>query len=89
MFVVRLKFTDREQDLKAFTERAGALTRFRAARLRIIEGDIEEAAVFEVVAEQPKAAIELLALGKASLLEIYPEPKTREQAEQWLAKIGL
>jgi hypothetical protein len=92
MFVVRLKFPDREPDYKAFAQRADALKRFRAGQFRFTDGDIEEVVMFEVATESARAAIDAVIArkaGKVSLVDIYPEPMTREQAARWLADIGL
>ena len=85
MFVVRLKLPDAELDIKVFEQRADAQKRFRMGQVRVVYGDVKEAAIFEVAADNPKIAIDLVAAGnarKASLLDIYPEPVTRKQAEQ-------
>jgi hypothetical protein len=92
MFVVRLKLPDREPDYKAFTHREAAQSRFEAGRFRVTDGDLEEAAIFEVAAGNARTAIDAVIAGKAgkaSLVDIYPQSMTREQAEKFLADLGL
>ena len=48
--------------------------------------------MFEVAADNPRAAIDAVITGKGgkvTLIDIDPEPMTREQAIRWLANIGL
>jgi hypothetical protein len=74
MFVVRLKLPDAELDFKAFAQRADAQKRFRVGQVRVAYGDVKEAAIFEVTADNPKIAIDLVAAGntsEASLLDVY------------------
>ena len=87
-----IEIPHREPDYKAFTQRKGAQSRFRAGSLRVSDGDLEEAAMFEVAADNPRAAIDAVITGKGgkvTLIDIDPEPMTREQAIRWLANIGL
>jgi hypothetical protein len=89
MFVVRIKTTDGDLDFKAFSARPPARTRFYAAHKRI-PADFDETALFEVAStDNARVAIDMVKAGKAALLEIYPEPMTKEQAEAFLAELGL
>ncbi len=74
VFVVRLTLRDAEPDFKAFAQWADAQKRFRVGQVRVAYGDVKEAAIFEVAADDPNIAIDLVAAGnasEASLLNIY------------------
>jgi hypothetical protein len=68
MFVVRLKRPNEDFDFKAFKSKKGALARFRTAQQEIIDGAVEECALFEADAPDADAAMALVSRGKARLL---------------------
>jgi len=68
MFVVRLKRPDEDFDFKAFKSKKSALARFRTAQQEIIDGDVQECALFEADPPEADAAISLVSRGKAQLL---------------------
>ena len=47
MFVVRLKRPNEDFDLKTYSSAKAALSRFRTAQREMIDGDVEECALFE------------------------------------------
>jgi hypothetical protein len=70
MFVVRLKRPREEFDLKAFASKLSALARFRAAQRELIDGDVEECALFEVRrTTDGERAVELVGQGHGLLIE--------------------
>jgi len=68
MFVVRVKRPNEDFDFKAFKSKKGALARFRTAQQEIIDGDVQECALFEADAPEDDAAIAMVCRGKARLL---------------------
>jgi hypothetical protein len=69
MFVVRLKRPNEEFDFKTFESGKAALARFRTAQKLMIDGDLEECALFEARAADAKGAVEMVNQGKATLIE--------------------
>jgi hypothetical protein len=69
MFVVRLKRPEEDFDFKAFGSRKAAVERFRTAQSLLIDGEIEDCALFEVRVPDPARAVELASQGQATLLE--------------------
>ena len=47
MFVVRLRQPKEDFDFKTFKSKKGALARFRTAQREMIDGDVEECALFD------------------------------------------
>lgn len=75
MFVVRLQIQERDHlDYKAFVGRPAAMARFLGGRLKVIDGNFQEAAIFNVRATDGRTAIEMVKVGKAALVDIFPEP---------------
>ena len=68
MFVVRLKRPDEDFDFKAFKSKKSALGRFRTAQREMIDGDVEECALFEAEASDGESAVAMVNQGKAKLL---------------------
>ena len=68
MFVVRLKRPSEDFDFKAFKSKKSALARFRTAQQEIIDGDVQECALFEAGVTDADGAIALVSRGKARLL---------------------
>ncbi len=78
MFVVRLKRPNEDFDLKAFASKRAALARFRTAQSMMIDGDLEDCALFEANASAPERAMEMVDEGHATLIESNledPRPK--------------
>ncbi len=69
MFVVRLKRRNEDFDLKAFGSKRAALARFRTAQRELIDGEIEECALFEARADEAGRAMEIVNEGHATLIE--------------------
>ena len=84
MFVVRLKRPNEDFDFKAFKSKKGALARFRAAQREMIDGDVEQCALFDAEASDETSAVALVSRGKASLvasnLSDDPLPATTRKA---------
>jgi hypothetical protein len=68
MFVVRLKRPNEDFDFKAFKSKKSALARFRTAQREMIDGDVEECALFEAGASDAESAVATVNQGKARLL---------------------
>jgi hypothetical protein len=68
MFVVRLKRPNEDFDVKAFKSKKAALARFRTAQKEMIDGDVEECALFDAGATDADGAMALVNRGKARLL---------------------
>lgn len=78
MFVVRLKRPREDFDLKAFASKRAALTRFRTAQRELIDGSVEECALFEVRLGDAGRAVELVGEGHGTLIENnLEEPRPR------------
>jgi hypothetical protein len=68
MFVVRLKRPNEDFDFKTFGAKRAAVARLRAAQREMIEGDVEQCALFEAQASDAETAIAMVDRGKARLL---------------------
>ncbi len=68
MFVVSLKRPNEDFDFKAFKSRKGALARFRTAQREMIDGEVEECALFDAGASDAESALAMVNQGKASLV---------------------
>ena len=69
MFVVRLKRPNEDFDFKAFASGDAALARFRTAQRMMIDGEVEECALFEARAADAAGAIAMINEGNAALIE--------------------
>ena len=69
MFVVRLKRPKEDFDFKTFKSKKGALARFRTAQREMIDGDVEECALFDAGMTDAGRAVEMVSRGKATLIE--------------------
>lgn len=76
MFVVRLQSPEQGPNYRAFEARGGAVARFLGGRIKVIDGHLLEAAIYDVRTKDARTAIEMVRVGKAALIEIYPEPMT-------------
>lgn len=81
MLVVRLKRPSEDFDFRAFKSKKGAVARFRTAQRELIDGDIEQCALFDAGATDAESAVEMVNKGKARLvasnLSDGPPPKRR------------
>ena len=68
MFVVRLKRPNEDSDFKTFKSEKAALARFRAAQKEMIDGDVEQCALFDAGATDADGAMAAVNRGKARLL---------------------
>jgi hypothetical protein len=69
MFVVRLKRPNEGFDFKAFASKKLAVVRLRAAQREMIDGDVEECALFDARTSDAEQAVEMVNQGKATLIE--------------------
>jgi len=69
MFVVRLKRPNEDFDFKTFASGDAALARFRTAQRMMIDGEVEECALFEARAADAAGAIAMINEGNAALIE--------------------
>ena len=69
MFVVRLKRPNEDFDFKTFASGDAALARFRTAQQMMIDGEVEECALFEARAADAAGAIAMINEGNAALIE--------------------
>ncbi|MES2196457.1 MAG: hypothetical protein V4517_18715 [Pseudomonadota bacterium] len=69
MFVVRLKRPNEDFDFKTFASGDAALARFRTAQQMMIDGEVEECALFEARAADAAGAIAMIDAGNAALIE--------------------
>ena len=69
MFVVRLKRPNEEFDFKTFASGDAALARFRTAQQMMVDGEVEECALFEARAADAASAIAMINDGNAALIE--------------------
>lgn len=69
MFVVRLKRPNEDFDFRAFASGDAALARFRTAQQMMIDGEVEECALFEARAADTAGAIAMINEGNAALIE--------------------
>jgi len=56
MFVVRLKRPNEDFDVKTFKSKKGTLARFRAAQKEMIDGQVEQCALFDAGATDAAGA---------------------------------
>jgi hypothetical protein len=76
LFVVRLQSPEQGPNYRAFVARRGAVARFLGGRIKVLDGHLLEAAIYDVRTKDARAAIEMVRVGKGALIEIYPEPMT-------------
>jgi hypothetical protein len=76
LFVVRLQSPEQGPNYRAFELRGGAVARFLGGRIKVLDGHLVEAAIYDVRTKDAKTAIEMVRVGKGALIEIYPEPMT-------------
>jgi len=69
MFVVRLKRPNEDFDFKTFKSKKGAVARFRTAQKLLIDGDLEQCALFDAGASDAESALAMVSQGKATLIE--------------------
>ena len=69
MFVVRLKRPNEDFDFKTFKSKKGAVARFRTAQKLLIDGDLEECALFDAGMTDADRAVEMVNQGEATLIE--------------------
>lgn len=69
MFVVRLKRPNEDFDFKTFGSAKAALSRFRTAQKMLIDGDLEQCALFDAAADDAENAVKLVNQGKATLID--------------------
>ncbi len=79
MFVVRIKRPNEDFDFKTFRLRKGAVARFRTAQREMIDGEIEQCALFDAEASDAESAVAMVNQGNARLvasnLSDDPRPK--------------
>jgi len=79
MFVVRIKRPNEDFDFKTFRSKKGAVTRFRTAQREMIDGEIEQCALFDAEESDAESAVAMVNQGKARLvasnLSDDPRPK--------------
>jgi hypothetical protein len=80
MFVVRLKRPNEDFDFKTFASGDAALARFRTAQQMMIDGEVEECALFEARAADAAGAIAMIDAGNAALIEANLDSDTPAQA---------
>jgi hypothetical protein len=74
LFVVRLQSPEQGPDYRVFEVRSGAVARFLGGRIKVLDGHLVEAAIYDVRTKDARTAIEKVRAGKGALIEIYPEP---------------
>jgi hypothetical protein len=82
MFVVRLKRPNEDFDFKTFKSKKGALARFRTAQKLLIDGELEQCALFDAGATDAESAVAMASQGKATLIEsnLYDGPPQDSRA---------
>ncbi|MDO9564317.1 MAG: hypothetical protein Q7J60_22075 [Bradyrhizobium sp.] len=80
MFVVRLKRPNEDFDFKAFASGDAALARFRTAQQMMIDGEVEECALFEERPTDAAGAIAMINEGSAALIEANLDSDAPPQA---------
>lgn len=89
MFVVRLKRPNEDFDVRAFATRRAALARFRSAQSLMLDGGLEDCALFEADARDAARAIELVDQGHATLIESNLEdPRPRPPVRKSRATVS-
>jgi hypothetical protein len=89
MYVVRIVSIDGIVNCKAFVSRAMACADLEVGRNGVIDEVMKESALFVVSARDPRIATQLVRVGRATLLDIYPPPMTEVEAAAWLAGLEL
>jgi hypothetical protein len=69
MFVVRLKRPNEDFDFKTYDSAKAALARFRTAQRMMIDGELEQCALFDAVGADAGRAVEMVNQGTATLIE--------------------
>jgi hypothetical protein len=69
MFVVRLKRPNEDFDFRTFKSKKAAVTRLRTAQKLLIDGDLEQCALFDAGATDAARAVEMVNQGNATLIE--------------------
>ena len=69
MFVVRLKRPNEDFDFKAIKSKRSAVARFRTAQKEMIDGDVEQCALFDAPTSDAEHAVAMVNQGKARLIE--------------------
>ena len=80
MFVVRLKRPNEDFDFKAFGSAKAALARFRAAQKMMIDGELEQCALFDAGKVDADNAVQMVTQGKARLVESNLDSDAQPQA---------
>jgi len=90
MYVVRVESIDGIVSCKAFTSAAMARSDFEVRQNQVIDEVMKESALFMVAsARDPGIATQLVRVGRATLLDVYPPPMTEVEAAAWLADFEL
>jgi hypothetical protein len=78
MFVVRIKRPKEDFDYKTFRSEKDAVARFRTAQREMIDGGIEQCALFDAEAPGAESAVAMVCRGKADLVasDLSDEPNT-------------
>ena len=69
MFVVRLKRPNEDFDFKTFKSKKGAVARLRIAQKEMIDGDVEQCALFDAPTSDAEHAVAMVNQGRARLVE--------------------
>jgi hypothetical protein len=69
MFVVRIKRPNEDFDFKAFKSKKAATARFRIAQTEMIDGEVEDCALFDAPTPDVEHAVAMVNQGKARLVE--------------------
>ncbi len=80
MFVVRIRRPNEEFDFRAFRSRRSAVVRFGTAQREMIDGDVEDCALFRVEAEDAESAVQRARDGQATLIQANLEDAPRRKA---------
>src|SRR5262245_54265256 len=88
MYVVRINYTDREPNFKAFIKRPDAQKLFKAANIRAGDGEITRAILFEVLqTDDPRHAIEVVKAGKASIVAFDSMMEIEKSVGQFMMRL--
>jgi hypothetical protein len=69
MFVVRIKRPNEDFDFKALKSKKAATARFRTAQTEMIDGAVEDCALFDAPTSDAEHAVAMVNQGKARLIE--------------------
>ena len=69
MFVVRIKRPNEDFDFKALKSKKAATARFRAAQAEMIDGEVEDCALFDAPTPDAEHAVDMVNQGRARLIE--------------------